>query len=154
MSKYVRDGELLSPMRFATILMNHFYDSEEIGKLAEAVQYKDTTYDIDLRLIEKDLELYKRLGRFVMHLHQMDLVEAIEWIESAANTIAKLLNGSIVLDGSEQAWIFNNMNIRTMRFEYHVDHKPSKGNGIELDVLSIKSIELVDITGRIESERD
>lgn len=152
MSKYVRDGELLSPMRFATILMNHLYDSEEIGRLAEAVQYKDTTYDIDLRLIEKDLELYKRVSRFVMHLYHMDLVDAIQWLESAANTIAKLLNDSIVLDGSEQAWIFNNMNIRTIRFDYHVKHKPV--NGIELDVLSIKSIKLVDITGKIESERD
>lgn len=152
MSKYVRDGELLSPMRFATILMNHFYDSEEIGKLAEAVQYKDTMYDIDLSLIEKDLELYKKVSRFVMHLHQMDLVEAIQWLESAANNIAKLLNGSIVLDGSEQAWIFNNVNIRTMRLDYHVKHKPN--NGIEIDVLNIKSIELVDITGRIESESE
>lgn len=152
MSKYVRDGELLSPMRFATILMNHFYDSEEIGKLAEAVQYKDTMYDIDLSLIEKDLELYKKVSRFVMHLHRMDLVEAIQWLESAANTIAKLLNGSIVLDGSEQAWTFNNVNIRTMRLDYHVKHKPN--NGIEIDVLNIKSIELVDITGRIESESE
>lgn len=154
MSKYVRDGELLSPMRFATILMNHLYDSEEIGKLAEAVQYKDTTYDIDLSLIEKDLELYKKVSMFVMHLHHMDLVEAIQWLESAANNIAKLLNGSIVLDGSEQAWTFNNVNIRTMRLDYHVKHKPDKGNGIELDVLNIKSITLVDITGKIESERD
>ena len=154
MNKYVRDGELLSPMRFATILMNHFYDSEEIGKLAEAVQYKDTTYDIDLKLIEKELELYKQVSRFVMHLHRMDLVEAVEWLESAANTIAKLLNGSIVLDGSEQAWTFDNVNIRTMRLDYHVKNKPDKGNGIELDVLNIKSIELVDITGKIESERD
>lgn len=154
MSRYVRNGELLSPMRFATILMNHLYDSEEIGKLAEAVQYKDTTYDIDLSLIEKDLELYKKVSRFVMHLHRMDLVEAIQWLESAANDISKLLNGSVVLDGSEQPWIFNNMNIRTMKLDYHVKHKPNNGNGIELDVLNIKSIKLVDMTGRIESERE
>lgn len=154
MSRYVRNGELLSPMRFATTLMNHLYESEEIGKIAEAVQYKDTTYDIDLRLIENDLELYKRVSRFVMHLHHMDLVEAIEWLELAANNIAKLLNGSIVLDGSEQPWIFNDMNIRAMRLDYHVKHKPDKGNGIELDVLNIKSIELLDMTGKIESERE
>lgn len=152
MSRYVRNGELLSPMRFATILMNHLYDSEDIGKLAEAVQYKDTTYDIDLRLIEKDLELYKKVSRFAMHLHHMDLVEAIRWLESAANTIAKLLNDSVVIDGSEQPWTFNNVNIRTMRLDYHIKHKSN--NGIELDVLSIKSIELVDMTGKIESERE